>query len=113
MRAVWAFVVVCLMAVGGVAPARGTTARDDLTGEQARDLRDGHPALPAITAARGGSIGIATRPRPLPPQLPPAVLATPPALRAQLRDALAAPARLTALDPSIAPALRSARGPPV
>lgn len=112
MRTAWAFVVVCLMAVSGVAPARDAAARDDLTGEHARDLRGDSPALPAITHARTAVAALATRPRPAMPQLPPAVLATPPVLRGLRSVRAIETADLARLDPSIALALRSARGPP-
>lgn len=113
MRALWAFVVVCLMAVGGVSPARGPAARDDLGGEQARDLRGVHPGLPAIGAPHGRAIELATRPRPSAPHLPPAILAAPPALGGIARVSVIASATRAHRDPSTAPAHRSARGPPV
>jgi len=112
MRAVWAFVVVCLMVVVGVAPARDTAARHELTGERARDLRGDAPALPAIIDARTSAAAIATRPRPAMPQLPPAVLTAPPVLRGARSVRAVETAYLAHRDPSIACALRSARGPP-
>src|ERR1700755_1032411 len=51
MRALWAFVVVCLMAVHGVPPAR---AQGGAPVE--RVLRAEHPALPVITTARSGPL---------------------------------------------------------
>ncbi|HEY0193492.1 MAG TPA: hypothetical protein VGC42_20385 [Kofleriaceae bacterium] len=113
MRAVWAIVVVCLMAFGGVAPARGAAAHDDRSGEHARELRGGHPALPALTGERSAAVSVALRARPPLPQLPPGVVPVPPVVRGAVGVSALAAAQGTRLDPSITPALRSARGPPV
>lgn len=112
MRALWAFVVVCLMAAHGAAPAEAAAlARDGAPVE--RISRADHPGLPAITEAHAASLLIATRARTPVPGLAWALAVEPPALHSHLRmqriDASPdAPHACVGLV-----TIRSARGPPI
>jgi hypothetical protein len=108
MRALWAFVVVCLMAAHGVPTAQAARGRAPV----ARVLRADHPGLPAITAARATSLLIATRAREQLAGLSWAIAAEPPVVRRCGRVALIeAPMRGEHAHVALL-AIRSARGPP-
>lgn len=113
MRAIWAFAVVCLVAVAGMQPVHAAEARA-LAGQTERSVSalERQPALPALVTARPSALVVAVRPGAPVMALPLAVLAAPPALALPT-------ARATALEPhrALAPGsasvpTRSARGPP-
>ncbi|HET9621287.1 MAG TPA: hypothetical protein VFP84_07975 [Kofleriaceae bacterium] len=111
MRALWAFVVVCLMAASGVAPARAA-ARTAREGEGEPAMRAGHGALPAVTSAHVARLLVGVRPRAVAGELPAVAPPVPPVLVPPCEARVVAAARRVAPSIEASLAIRSARGPP-
>jgi hypothetical protein len=111
MRCVWALVISCLVAVGGVRPVDAAAGG---RGDPQAALRDPHGAVrAAVTVVRQNPSPAGTaRTAIASPRLPPAVLAASPALRRIDAVVIAEAVRGLAGHTSAQLAIRGARGPP-